>query len=79
MTSFWYVVLVIVNVITLLITVLYVFFYLYDWICGSEDAGKLLKKLHIPLSYRQAVIIGNICLVIYAITYALDLFFFRQT
>lgn len=64
-------VLLIINIISFVITVLFGVFGIYEQIMGPIDAEKLLKKLHIPLSYNQALIIGFICLALMIITYIL--------
>lgn len=71
MTAFVNIVLLIVNIISFVITALFGVFGLYEQIMGPADAEKLLKKLHIPLSYNQALIIGFVCLALMIITYIL--------
>ena len=65
------IILVIVNVITFIITILFSIFGIYEQIMGPADAKKLLKKLKLPLSYNQVLIIGFACLVLMIGTYIL--------
>lgn len=54
----------IVSIISYLATALFALFGIYELIMGPADAEKLLKKLHIPLSYKQILIIGFIFVVL---------------
>lgn len=54
----------IVSIISYSATVLFALFGIYELIMGPADAEKLLKKLHIPLSYKQILIIGFIFVVL---------------
>lgn len=71
MTTFINIILLIVNVISFVITVLFGVYGIYEQTMGPSDAEKLLKKLHIPLSYNQVLIIGFVCLALIIITYIL--------
>jgi len=71
MNNFINVTLLIINIISFVITVLFGVFGIYEQIMGPADAKKLLKKLHIPLSYKQVLIIGFINFEIMFITYFL--------
>ena len=71
MTAFINTILLIVNIISFVATVLFAIFGLYEQIMGPVDAENLLKKLHIPLSYSQALIIGFVCLALMIISYIL--------
>ena len=71
MTTFINTVLIIVNIIFFAVVVLLAIFGVYEQIMGPADAEKLLKKLHIPLSYNQVLIIWFICLALMIITYFL--------
>lgn len=71
MTAFINVFLIIINVISFAVTVLFALFGIYEQIMGPADAEKLLKKLHIPLSYNQTLIIGFACLALMIISYIL--------
>ncbi len=54
----------IVSIISYSVTVLFALFGIYELIMGPADAEKLLKKLHIPLSYNQTLIIGFIFIIL---------------
>ncbi len=71
MRSFMNTVLLILNIISFAIVILFGVFGTYEQIMGPANAEKLLKTLHIPLSYNQTVIVGFICLTIMIITYIL--------
>lgn len=71
MIGFINTILLIVNIISFIIIVLFTPFGIYEQIMGPADAKKLLKKLHIPLSYNQAIIIGFVCLTLMIISYIL--------
>ena len=71
MTAFINAILLIVNIIFFAATVLFAIFGLYEQIMGPAYAEKLLKKLHIPLSYNQALIIGFVCLGLMIVSYIL--------
>ena len=71
MTALINVFLLIINVISFAATVLFAIFGIYEQIMGPADAEKLLKKLHIPLSYNQALLIGFVCLVLMIVSYIL--------
>ena len=47
----------IVSIISYSATALFALFGIYELIMGPADAEKLLKKLHIPLTYNQTLII----------------------
>ena len=71
MTDFLNSIMLIVNIISFIATLLFAIFGIYEQIMGPADAGKLLKKLQIPLSYNQALIIGFFCLALMIISYIL--------
>ena len=71
MTAFINTILLIVNIISFAATVLFAIFGVYEQIMGPADAEKLLKKLRIPLSYKQALIIGFVCLTLMIVSYIL--------
>lgn len=54
----------IVSIISYSATALFALFGIYELIMGPADAEKLLKKLHIPLTYNQTLIIGFIFLIL---------------
>lgn len=58
----------VVTIISFVTTILFAIFGIYEQIMGPADAEKLLKKLHIPLSYNQVLIIGFISLVLMIIS-----------
>ena len=72
MTALINVFLLIINVISFAATVLFAIFGIYEQVMGPADAEKLLKKLHIPLSYNQALIIGFVCLALMIVSYILS-------
>ena len=59
MTLFQCIVLV-VNIISFVISAAFMIFYIYEQISGTDNAKQLLKKLHIPLSYKTVFIIGYV-------------------
>lgn len=71
MTALINTILLIVNIISFAVTVLFAVFGIYEQIMGPTDAEKLLKKIHIPLNYHQALIIGFVCLALMIISYIL--------
>ena len=71
MTSFLNTILLIVNIFSFVVTVLFAIFGIYEQIMGPADAEKLLKKLHIPLSYNQALMLGFACLALMIVSYIL--------
>lgn len=71
MTVFINMILLIINIISFIITVLFGVFGIYEQLMGPADTENLLKKLHIPLSYNQVLIIGFICLGVMIISYVL--------
>lgn len=71
MTAFVNIVLIIVNGVSFAITVLFGLFGIYEQIMGPADAERLLEKLHIPLSYKQVLFVGFVCVGLMIITYIL--------
>ena len=71
MTAFINTILLIVNIISFFVTVLFFIFGVYEEIMGRANAEKLLKKLHIPLSCNQVLIIGLICIALMSGSYIL--------
>ena len=74
MKAFIHVILVIlkiVNIVSFAGTGLFSIWAVYEEIMGAANAEKLLKKLHIPLSFDQACIIGIVCVALMAISYIL--------
>ena len=78
MTTFVNVFLIILNIVSFIITLLFAIFGLYEQIMGAADAEKMLEKLHIPLSYRQVLIIGTVSVFIMIFTYLLRTKFFGK-
>ena len=54
----------IVSIISYSATALFALFGIYELIMGPADAEKLLKKLHIPLTYNQTLIMGFIFVIL---------------
>ncbi len=54
----------IVSIISYSATALFALFGIYELIMGPADAEKLLKKLHISLTYNQTLIIGFIFVIL---------------
>lgn len=71
MTAFINVVLLIVNVVSFAVTVLVGIWGVYEQIMGTAAAEKLLKKLHIPLSYTQTFVVGVLSMVLMTFSYLL--------
>ena len=69
MRAFINIFLLIANVFSFVVTILFAIFGIYEQIMGPADAEKLLKKLNIPLSYNQTLIIGFTCIALTIITY----------
>ena len=61
--------LLIINVITFAIMMLFIIFGIYDQIAGPGNAERLLKQMNIPLSYTQVFVIGFIWAVFTLILY----------
>ncbi len=78
MKSFVKTVLLIVNIISFIFTMLVAIFGIYEQIMGPANAEKMLKMLHIPLSYNQMFIFGCICAAILIITYFVRIKLFRK-
>ena len=64
MKLFINIVMQIVSIISYSATALFALFGIYELIMGPADAEKLLKKLHIPLTYNQTLIIGFIFVIL---------------
>lgn len=62
-------VLLIVNIATFVITVLFAIFGIYEYIRGPEKAEQMLEIIHFPLNYRQTLFVGFANLVIMIISY----------
>ncbi len=57
----------IINILSLIVLIPFFVFGVYEAIIGPDDAKKMLKKIHFPLSYKQILIIGFISLAIFLI------------
>jgi len=57
MTPFVNAIFVVANVISSFFVIILGVFGVYEQIMGPDDAEKLLRKLRIPLSYKQVLII----------------------
>lgn len=64
MKPFINIIMQIVSIISYSVTALFALFGIYELIMGPADAEKLLKKLHIPLSYNQTLIVGFIFIIL---------------
>ena len=64
-------VLLFVHIVSLILSILFGAFGIYEQIMGPAAAEKLLEKLHIPLSYNGALIVGLVCCFIMCVTYVL--------
>ena len=64
MKPFINIIMQIVSIISYSATALFALFGIYELIMGPADAEKLLKKLHIPLTYNQTLIIGFIFVIL---------------
>lgn len=61
----------VINVIFLILTMIFIVYGIYEQIMGPAGAEALLKKLRIPLTYNQVLIIGFVCIVLMIVTYIL--------
>lgn len=71
MTTFSRVVWKIIDSIFLVLCVVFGFLGIYEQIMGLPNTERLLKKLHIPLSYNQVIMISFTILALMIITYVL--------
>ena len=71
MTDFVNIVLKIVFSVSIIGAVLFMILGLFDSIMTLEDFKKLLKKLRIPLSYNQGLILGIVFIILAGISYIL--------
>ena len=58
---------IIINILSFIVLIPFFTFGVYEVIMGPDDAKKMLNKLHIPLSYKQILIIGFISLAVFFI------------
>lgn len=61
-------ILLVVNAVSSICLIPFIFFGIVDYFGGPEDTKKLLKKLKIPWSCRRVGVVGFICLAIVLIT-----------
>lgn len=71
MIGFIRVLLFIINIISYVVTALFAILAIYDQINGQDGVEKLLKKLKIPLSYNQVLIIGIVSIMLIGFTHIL--------
>ena len=71
MKTFINTVLLVANIISWVVVVLFGAIGVYEQITGPAGVEKLLKKLNIPLSFNQVFIIGIISIVLLWVTYIL--------
>ena len=71
MTQFLNYFFLVIGIASFLVTVLFGIFGIYEDIMGPDDAKRLLKKMNIPLSYKQVLIIGFASLTIMFIAWIL--------
>lgn len=71
MKTFINTVLLVANIISWVVVVLFGAIGIYEQITGPAGVEKLLKKLNIPLSFNQVFIIGIISIVLLWGTYIL--------
>lgn len=71
MKTFINTVLLVANIISWVVVVLFGAIGIYEQITGPAGVEKLLKKLNIPLSFNQVFIIGIISIVLLWVTYIL--------
>ena len=61
--------LLVVNIISLVPTIVFGVYGIFEEIMGSGAAERLLEKLHIPLNYNQVLLLGTISFMITIVTY----------
>ncbi|MDR0918890.1 MAG: hypothetical protein LBM93_06515 [Oscillospiraceae bacterium] len=70
--------LLVVNIISFIFSMIFAAFGIYEQITSPGALERLLKKLQIPLSYNQFIIVGFICVLIMGATYAIRERFFSS-
>ena len=73
MKPFIKVVLTLCNALSIMIMVLFIIIEIYKEIMGVPKTDKLLENLHVPLNYRQILVLALICTVIMIITEVLKI------
>ena len=58
------VVLLVINILSFVVSVVFCVFGIYEQIMGPADAKKLLEKLNIPLNYKQVLLLGFACIAL---------------
>jgi len=71
MIAFVNIILLVVNIISFIIVLLFSVFGIYEQIMGPADSEKMLQKLHIPLNYHQTLILGFVSLIVMLVCYTL--------
>ena len=69
MKTFFKIALSIVNIASFVFSMLFGALGIFDLIFGPSGTEKLLKIMHIPISYNQMVGIGIVCITIMIVTY----------
>jgi hypothetical protein len=76
--SFLKIILLVVNIISFIFSMIFAGFGIYEQITSPGALERLLKKLQIPLSYNQFIIVGFISVLIMGATYAIRERFFSS-
>ena len=58
------IIMLIIDIISFVFSILFTIFGIYELIMGPAGAEKLLKIMHIPLSFNQVIIIGIVFVVL---------------
>lgn len=64
MMGFVKTILLIINIISFILVLVFVAFGVYEQITGPAGLEKLLKRLNVPFSYNQFIFAGIICMAI---------------
>ncbi len=64
-------ILLVINIVFLVLTLAFGAIGIYEQITSPAVIENLLKKIHIPLTYSQFLIIGLVCVAIMIATYIL--------
>ena len=78
MKPFIKVVLTLCNALSTMIIVLFIIIEIYKEIMGVPKTDKLLENLHVPLNYRQILVLALICTVVMIITEVLKIKIFKK-
>lgn len=71
MIGFISIVLLIINIISSALSVLFGIYGIFEQIVGAGCVERLIQKFNIPLSYRQIFFIGLVSVALMIITYIL--------